>query len=57
MTQEQVDAAAKILVQCERVIHSGTPTGSLNQANESLLRIARENGIPIFREEDTAWNR
>ena len=57
MTRDQVDAAARILVQCERVIHSGTPSGSLNEANESLLRIARERGIPIVREEDTVWNR
>lgn len=56
MTQAHVDAAAKLLLQCERVINAGTPMGSLNQRNAELIQIARQRGIPISSEEGAVWN-
>ena len=47
MTMAQFDAAAELLLACNRVIDGGTPIGTLNRMNGKLLALAREKGIPV----------
>ncbi len=47
MNESQFDMAAMLLLQCKTVIDAGTPTGALNQMNQRLFKLAKENKIPI----------
>ncbi len=52
MTDEQYQKAAGLLLRCEAVIDAGTPEGTLNHLNGSLLRLAEENDIPVHHGRD-----
>ncbi len=47
MGEAEFQQAAELLSRCEAVIDAGTPRGTLNQANERLLALAREKQIPV----------
>lgn len=45
-----VEAAARAgLLECRRVLDAGTPLGTLNRCNGTLLELARSRGIPVER--------
>lgn len=50
MTEEHYRQAAELLVRCRYVMDAGTPVGTLNKMNAKLLTLAKEKGIPIYRE-------
>ena len=52
MTEVYFAQAARLLRQCAAVIDAGTPLGKLNDGNGKLLKLAREEGIPV-----TKWNK
>ena len=52
MTQQQLDEASALLMQCEAVVDAGTPVGSMNWANGSLLALAAEKKLPIYRQQE-----
>ena len=53
MTDAQFEEASDLLLQCEAVIDAGTPSGTFNQLNFKLLRLAEEHNIPVYRSKGT----
>ncbi len=60
MTDAQFEEASNLLLRCEAVIDAGTPSGTLNQLNFMLLRLAEVHKIPVYRskftQEEQIWN-
>ncbi|MDO4732230.1 MAG: ABC transporter ATP-binding protein [Bacillota bacterium] len=60
MTEAQFEEAAALMLQCEAVIDAGTPTGTFNQLNFKLLRLAEDHKIPVNGSKDwqegQIWN-
>lgn len=48
ITQQQEEAAARLLTQCEAVVDAGTPVGNLNRSNERLIQLACQKQIPVI---------
>ena len=55
MSQIHFEMAADILRSCKQVYDAGAPIGSLNRQNGSLIDLAKELGIPVYRKEDALW--
>ena len=49
VTEDIFDAAAKLLLECDRVIDAGGNEGTYNRYNKKLLELAEKNGIHIER--------
>ncbi len=45
VSESTLDEARRVLLRCESVIDAGTPAGSFNEKNGSLLALAREKGL------------
>lgn len=50
VSQAALDAAAEAMGKCRYVLDAKTPVGTLNACNGTLLRTARERGIPVISE-------